>query len=109
MNRILSCNLITGLSLAAALTLTSFTVQAGDDVSPAQAQVLREQGTILATDKLNELVLAQHPGGRITDTDLEREGGIYVYQVEVYDAQGQDWDVELNAATGEILRNERDD
>ncbi|ACE85638.1 Peptidase propeptide and YPEB domain protein [Cellvibrio japonicus Ueda107] len=104
----ISRTLVAGLSLASVLAIASTAVQA-DDIGPDKALALRDQGAILAFDKLNNLALAQHPGGRIGDTELEEAWGRYVYQVEVLDAQGQEWDLELNAATGELLRNERDD
>ena len=43
------------------------------------------------------------------DTELEDEYGRLIYQVDLRDAQGQEWDLELDATSGEILREERDD
>ena len=60
-------------------------------------------------EKLNEAALAKYPGGKIEDTELEQEHGRYVYQVEVRDAQGVQWDVELDATNGKILQEHRDD
>jgi uncharacterized membrane protein YkoI len=40
---------------------------------------------------------------------LEEEYGRYIYQVEVRDAQGVQWDVELDATNGQVLKNQRDD
>ena len=60
-----------------------------DDVRIDQAQALVSNGTI-------------------TDTELEQEYGKYVYKVEIRDADGAEWDVDLDAANGEILKSERD-
>ena len=44
----------------------------------------------------------------LTDTDLENEYGRYIYQVELRDGQGQEWDVDIDASTGDVLKDERD-
>ena len=53
--------------------------------------------------------LWEFPGGKVEDTELEQEHGRYVYQVELRDAQGVQWDVELDATNGQILQEHRDD
>ena len=94
--------------MAAALTLISLGAQARD-LGLDEAVKLRDAGSIQAFEKLNQTALAQHPGGVLQDTELENQWGRYVYQLEVDDAQGVEWDIELDAATGEILKNHRDD
>lgn len=79
------------------------------DLGPDEALKLRDSGTIQSFEKLNELALAQHPGGVIGETELENELGRYVYQLEVVDAKGVEWDLELDAANGQILKNHQDD
>ncbi|MGV8835204.1 PepSY domain-containing protein [Cellvibrio sp.] len=79
------------------------------DLGPDEALKLRDSGTIQSFEKLNELALAQHPGGVIRETELENEWGRYVYQLEVVDAQGLEWDLELDATNGQILKNHQDD
>ena len=70
---------------------------------------LRDAGTIKSFEQLNEAALAQHPGARIEETELEDEYGRYIYQIELRDTQGVQWDLELDASTGEILKNHQDD
>jgi uncharacterized membrane protein YkoI len=94
--------------IAASLALLSLTAQARD-LGPDEALKLRDSGSIKSFDALNEIVLAQHPQGIIYETELENEWGRYVYQLELVDAQGLEWDIELDAATGEILKNHQDD
>ena len=90
--------------------LTSTTLLAhARDLGPDEALKLRDAGVMMNFEKLNEAALARYPGGRIEDTELEQEHGRYVYQVEVRDAQGVQWDLELDAASGEILQERRDD
>ena len=43
------------------------------------------------------------------ETELEEEYGRYIYQVELRDAQNVQWDLELDATTGQVLQDHRDD
>ncbi|PKM05516.1 MAG: peptidase [Gammaproteobacteria bacterium HGW-Gammaproteobacteria-6] len=94
-------------SVTAVLALGSVAVLA-DDVRVDQAQALVNDGSIQSFDVLNEKALAAR-AGNITDTELENEYGRYIYKLDIRDAQGQEWDLELDAATGEVVKNERDD
>ncbi|MDF3196285.1 MAG: peptidase [Gammaproteobacteria bacterium HGW-Gammaproteobacteria-13] len=99
---------LTAVFAAAALTLTAGLAQARD-LGPDEALKLRDAGTIQSFEKLNAAALALHPGGVTEDTELEEEYGRYIYQVEVRDAQGVQWDVELDATNAQVLKNQRDD
>ena len=88
--------------------LSSAAVFADDDVRLDEANQLIEQGTIKQFEELNEKALSVQPG-TITDTDLDKHYGRYVYQVEIKDAQGQEWDVDLDASNGEVLEHKQDD
>ncbi|MDH0894017.1 MULTISPECIES: PepSY domain-containing protein [unclassified Pseudomonas] len=101
-------NKLTSLFAITALATTAGIAQARD-LGPDEALKLRDAGTIQSFEKLNEAALAKYPGGKIEDTELEEEHGRYVYQVEVRDAQGVQWDVELDASNGQILKEHRDD
>jgi uncharacterized membrane protein YkoI len=103
-------NTLTALFAAAALTLTAGLAQA--DVRPDQIPGLLKAGTVMDLEKLNLAALAQHPGttaANITDTELEHTAaGEYVYQVDIRDAKGVEWDVDLDAKTGQVLSNKQD-
>src|SRR6187402_1318360 len=101
-------NTIPKYLLIAGLISLAGSVQARD-LGPDEALKLRDSGSIQSFEKLNQLALAQHPGGVIRDTELENELGRYIYQLEVVDAQGVEWDLELDAASGELLKNHQDD
>ncbi len=88
--------------------LSSAAVMADDDVRLDEANSLIEQGTIKQFEELNQKALSVQPG-TITDTDLDKHYGRYVYQVEIKDAQGQEWDVDLDASNGEVLEHKQDD
>jgi uncharacterized membrane protein YkoI len=92
---------------AAALTVTAGSVQARD-LGPDEALKLRDAGTIQSFEKLNAVALGKHPESTITDTELEQEYGKYVYQIELRDAQGVEWDVEVDAVSGQILKDHQD-
>lgn len=99
----------TKYSLVFAALLSATALVHAKDVSLDEAIKLRDAGSIQAFDKLNALALAQHPGAVVEDTELENQMGRYVYQIELRDAQGLEWDIELDANTGEILKNQQDD
>lgn len=99
---------LTALFATAVLATTSSLAMARD-LGPDEALKLRDAGTILSFEKLNAAALAQHPGGTIHETELEEEYGRYVYQVELRDAKGVQWDVELDATNGQVLKNHQDD
>ncbi|SEU12491.1 PepSY domain-containing protein [Pseudomonas graminis] len=99
--------ILTAFIAATALTLTAGYVQARD-LGPDEALKLRDAGTIQSFEKLNAVALAKHPKSTITDTELEQEYGKYVYQIELRDAQGVEWDVEVDAVSGQILKDHQD-
>jgi uncharacterized membrane protein YkoI len=98
----------TALFAAVALTATAGLVQARD-LGPDEALRLRDAGTIQSFEKLNAAALLKHPGATVDDTELEEEYGRYIYQIELRDPQGLQWDLALDAVTGEVLKNQRDD
>lgn len=79
------------------------------DLGPDEALRLRDAGTVQDFEKLNAAALAKHPDARILDTELEQEYGRYIYQLELLDARGVQWDVELDAVSGAVLKDHQDD
>lgn len=51
----------------------------------------------------------QEKGGRIIEAELDRDFGRYVYEVEIVDDAGVEWELKYDARTGKLLRTERDD
>ncbi|KAB0487208.1 Peptidase propeptide and YPEB domain-containing protein [Pseudomonas reinekei] len=98
---------LTALFTATALTLTAGLAQA--DVPVDQIPQLVKDGKIKPLEELNQIVLKLHPGATITDSDLDNHFDGYEYEVELRDAKNVEWDVDLNAATGEVLKNKKDD
>ena len=98
---------LTALFAAAALTLTAGLAQA--DVPVDQIPQLVKDGKIKPLEDLNQIVLKLHPGATITDSDLDNHFNNYEYEVDLRDAKNVEWDVDLNAVTGEVLKNKKDD
>ena len=98
---------LTALTLAAIIGMTAGIAQARD-LGPDEALRLRDAGTIVSFEKLNAAALAKHPGSTITETELEEEYGKYIYQVELRDPQGIEWDLELDAVSGQVLKDHQD-
>ena len=98
---------LTALFTAASLTLAAGLAQA-KDVPVDQIPQLVKDGKIKPLEELNEIVMKLHPGATITDSELDNHTTLFEYEVELKDAQGVEWDVDLNAATGEVLKNKKD-
>ncbi len=100
-------NKFTALFAVAALTATAGLAQARD-LGPDEALKLRDAGTVQSFEKLNAAAIAKHPGSTVKETELEEQHGRYIYQVELRDAQGVEWDLELDATNGQILKDYQD-
>ncbi|MCP1477010.1 putative membrane protein YkoI [Pseudomonas sp. EB276 TE3739] len=98
---------LTALTTASIIGLFANTAQARD-LGPDEALRLRDAGTIVSFEKLNAIALSKHPGSKITETELEEEYGKYIYQIELRDPQGLNWDLELDAVTGQVLKDHQD-
>lgn len=94
---------------ASVTLLAAVAVHADDDVGVDKAAQLQQEGTIKSFETLNQAALGKHPNGVISETELEQEYGKYVYKVELRDAQGKQWDVDLDATSGVILSDREDD
>jgi uncharacterized membrane protein YkoI len=98
---------LTALFTAIIIGMTASLAHARD-LGPDEALRLRDAGTIVSFEKLNATALAKHPGAKISETELEEEYGKYIYQVEMRDPQGIEWDLELDAVSGQVLKDHQD-
>ncbi|WP_223488702.1 PepSY domain-containing protein [Pseudomonas sp. A-RE-19] len=99
--------ILTALFTASIIAMTTSIAHARD-LGPDEALRLRDAGTIVSFEKLNATALAKHPGAKISETELEEEYGKYIYQVELRDPQGIEWSLELDAVSGQVLKNHQD-
>lgn len=97
---------LTAFIAAATLTLTAGLVQANEnDVLLHQIPQLIKEGKIKPLEELSQIALKLHPGSTITETQLEHRLKGYIYEVEGRNPQNVEWDVDILAATGEVLSN----
>lgn len=92
----------------AAIALTAAAGVAQADIGPDEVVRLQKAGTVGDFEQFNKQALAKHPGFQITDTELEKHAGRYVYQIELKDTKNTEWDFEVDAKTGEVLRDAED-
>jgi uncharacterized membrane protein YkoI len=77
-------------------------------LSPEQLDPLVKSGRVLPLDKLMDAALLEHEGGHVKDGKIEEAKGGYIYEVEVTDRKGNDWDMAIDATTGALLKDEKD-
>ena len=73
-----------------------------------EARRLMEAGTIRPLEKILEQLSEQHPG-RILEVELEQDEGRYIYEIELLDAEGVVWELEIDAQNGELLKTEQEE
>ncbi len=73
-----------------------------------EARSLRDQGEILALETILERARKDYPG-KVIEVELESEHGSYLYEIEILDKQGRVWELEYDARTGELVKQEQDD
>lgn len=78
------------------------------DIGLDEAARLRAAGIIQSAEKLEAAALITHPGSTINESELDEEYGKHIFQVDLRDAQGIEWDVDVDAASGNILKDHQD-
>jgi uncharacterized membrane protein YkoI len=73
-----------------------------------EARRLLSGGAILPLEDILESARRHQPGD-ILDVELEQEHGRHVYEILLLDGQGRVWELELDAATGELIDREAED
>jgi uncharacterized membrane protein YkoI len=76
-------------------------------------QVKEDKGGLLAQatvkpDSARMIALAQVPGGKITDAEIEEEDGRLVYEFEI-ESQGEKREIHVDAKTAEVVTFEHQD
>ncbi len=89
---------------ATAIFFLSPIVSAHGRLHQDDVRELRGSGKILPMEDIIERTRAAQPG-QIVEVDLEHEDGRYVYEVKVIDERDVIHGLELDAATGEVLRH----
>lgn len=84
------------------------TAQASDDIDQSTAREMVERGEIMSVEDIR----AGEPerlGGDLLDLELEKKRGGYVYELKIKDSDGHVREFYVDAATGEIIKEERED
>jgi uncharacterized membrane protein YkoI len=79
-----------------------------DDVGPDVAKRLLNEGRIKSLADIITDVRKQVPGDFL-EVELELDDGIYVYEIKLLRPDGRLQEVEVDAASGKILKIEDDD
>ena len=97
------------VAAAALATGAASTVRADDDdIGHEAARRLVESGRILSLETILDRIADVVPG-KLIETELEYDDGIIKYDLKVLRPNGRVQEVELDAATGELLKIEDDD
>lgn len=78
------------------------------DESASVARQLLKEGKIMPLQEILTKAKVIKPG-QVIETDLEKDDGRYIYELEILDEQGQVWELELDAQTGEFVELENED
>ncbi len=89
------------LGALAGLVITGAVVGSVSAQSTAEATGLTLQQAI-------EIAL-QEVSGEVQEAELENEDGMKIYEVEILDANGQEFEVEIAADTGAVIEVEAED
>lgn len=103
MKKLIRASFIVLLFAAVAFTATA------RDIGQDEALRLRQNGDIMALERLLDIALSLYPGARLLEAELEEDDDIYIYDVELITPKGVVREIEIDARTGRILKDEEDD
>ncbi|AAY93277.1 peptidase [Pseudomonas protegens] len=94
----------------AALALLLFcSLAMARDLDQDEALRLRQQGVILPLEQLLKQAMDRYPGAKLLEAELEEKHDVYIYEVELLTVDGVVRELDLEAATGRLLKDEEDD
>jgi uncharacterized membrane protein YkoI len=96
------------ITAAGAAALAATGAAYAGHLSPKELDPLVKSGRVLPLDRLMDAALLEHEGGHIKDGNIKEAKGGYIYEVEVTDRKGEDWDMAIDATTGALLKDEKD-
>lgn len=96
------------LATLGALLLPATSVQAHDDDDHERARAALRAGEVLPLSTLLERLQRRHPG-QVLEVELERDDGRWVYEVKLLRRDGQLFELELDARSGELISQRRKD
>ena len=79
------------------------------DIDQDEALALRRSGTLQPLESLLARARERHPGATLLEVELEDEHGRVVYELEVLTSGGAVRELEFDARSGELLKDEEED
>ena len=73
-----------------------------------EVRSLMQQGDILPLEQILQKARQQHTG-KVLETELEKDDDRYIYEIELLDESGEVRELEFDATTGELIKEERED
>ncbi len=67
-------------------------------------RAMHKKGALLPLEQIHAKALEVKPG-KVIGSEFEAKGSRYTYEVDVLDAQGGLWEIEISAKTGEVIRS----
>ena len=67
-----------------------------------------KQGVILPLEQLLKQALDRYPGSKLLEAELEEKHDVYIYEVELLTTEGVVRELDVNASTGQLLKDEED-
>ncbi|KJH75369.1 MULTISPECIES: PepSY domain-containing protein [Pseudomonas] len=99
----------TRASLRVGLALLVFcSVVMARDLDQDEALRLRQQGVIMPLEQLLQQALDRYPGAKLLEAELEEKHDVYIYEVELLTAEGVVRELDLDATTGQLLKDKED-
>jgi uncharacterized membrane protein YkoI len=96
-------------SVRLALALLAFcSAVMARDLDQDEALRLRQQGVILPLEQLLQQALDRYPGAKLLEADLEEKHDAYIYEVELLTTEGVVRELDIDAATGRLLKDKED-
>ena len=85
-------------------------VLAQDAEDMAEMQAKAKSAGLIAPEQAIQKALAAKPG-TVVDADVDRKSKKYYYEVEIIDANGVKWEVDIDGKTGEVggIKKDRSD
>lgn len=96
------------LTLAGLVSLGLVSAAVADTDDLLEMQQKAEAFELISVDEAKNVATKTKPGF-VDDIDLDGTGMGYQYEVEVADKDGMEWDIYIDAKTGEVLNVKRDD
>lgn len=74
----------------------------------SEARRLQAAGQILPLEKIIRSAQTVK-AGEVLEVEFDHNDGRYIYEVEIVDAQGQVWEMDLDARNGKLIVLEKED